>query len=142
MATASDSLNRAAVAASQAAQLFMMARSRQLQTRIDMQGLASSPDRYATLRRAIDVRFHNEPMTYDAMLHGNTSPGEITAAAIIAADTNVAPGVILQESTATHRSLVDIANSRGMHAEALEIMLGLVWLDYTDDPDKEARGRT
>jgi len=142
MATASDSLNRAAVAASQAAQLFMMARSRQLQTRIEMQGLASSPDRYATLRRAIDVRFHNEPMTYDAMLHGNTSPGEITAAAIIAADTNVAPGVILQESTATHRSLVDIANSRGMHAEALEIMLGLVWLDYTDDPDKEARGRT
>jgi hypothetical protein len=25
-----------------------------------------------------------------------------------------------------------------MHAEALEIFLGLVYLDYTDDPDKEA----
>jgi hypothetical protein len=29
-----------------------------------------------------------------------------------------------------------------MHAEALEIFEGLIWLDYTDDPDKEARGAT
>ncbi|GAC1548028.1 MAG: hypothetical protein NVS2B17_32550 [Candidatus Velthaea sp.] len=142
MAAAADSLNKAAVASSQASQLYMMARSRQIQTRVDMLGLASSPDRYNTLRRAIDVRFHNDPVDYDAMLHGNLSPGEITAASIIAADTNVSSAVILQEAASTHRSLVDVANSRGMHAEALEIMLGLVWLDYMDDPDKEARGRT
>jgi len=142
MATAADSLNKAAVAASQASQLFMMARARQEQTQIDLLGLASSPDRYATLQHAIDVRFKNEPMSYDDMLRADWSPGEIVSGAIVAADTNVSPAVILEESKSTHRSLVDIANSRGMHAEALEIFLGLVWMDYMDDPDKEARGRT
>ena len=34
----------------------------------------------------------------------------------------------------------EVANARGMHAKALEIFLGLVYLDYTDDPEKEAHG--
>jgi hypothetical protein len=29
-----------------------------------------------------------------------------------------------------------------MYAQSLEIFLGLVYLSYADDPDKEARGRT
>ncbi|MFN2460941.1 MAG: M48 family metalloprotease [Candidatus Velthaea sp.] len=142
MAAAAESLNKAAVAASQASQLLMMARSRQLETRIDMLGLASSPDRYATLQHALEVRFHNAPMSYDAMLRADLSPGQVAASSVVAADTNVSPAVIQQEAKATHRAFVDVANGRGMHAEALEIMLGLVWLDYSDDPDKEARGRT
>ena len=40
----------------------------------------------------------------------------------------------------TDRRIVDVANARGMRSEALEIFLGLVYLDYTDDPLKEARG--
>lgn len=142
MTIASESLNKAAVAASQASQLYNMARARQEITRIDMLGLASSPDRYATLQKALDVRFHGRPMGYDEMLHGDLSPGDIVASTIVAADTNVTPAVIVQEAKTTHRSLVDVANVHGMHAEALEIMLGLVWLDYSDDPDKEARART
>jgi len=88
------------------------------------------------------VRFAGGAPSYDELLHENLSPGQVTAAAIVAADSNVAPAVIEQDAAASHRSIVDVANARGMNAEALEIMLGLIYLDYTDDPDKEARGRT
>jgi len=142
MSRAADSLKRSADAAAQANQLFMMARARQLEAQIDMLGLASSPDRYKTLQKAIDVRFAGGAPSYDELLHENLSPGQVTAAAIVAADSNVAPAVIEQDAAASHRSIVDVANARGMNAEALEIMLGLIYLDYTDDPDKETRGRT
>ena len=120
----------------------MMARARQLMAQIDMLGLASSPDRYATLQKAIAFRCGNHLPTYEELLHENLSPGQVTAAAIVAADTNVTPEAIEQDAASAKRSIVDVANVRGMSAEALEIMLGLVYLDYADDPDKEARGRT
>jgi Zn-dependent protease with chaperone function len=142
MSRAAGTLKGAADAAAQANQLYMMARARQLIAQIDMLGLASSPDRYKTLEKAIDVRFAGSAPTYDELLHENLSPGQVTAATIVAADTNVAPAVIEQDAATSHRSIVDVANARGMNAEALEIMLGLVYLDYADDPDKEARGRT
>jgi hypothetical protein len=142
MTTATDSLKRAADAATQANQLFMMARARQLLAQIDMLGLAASPDRYKTLEKAIAFRFGNGTPNYEQLLHDNLSPGQVTAAAIVAADTNAAPAVIEQDATSSGRSIVDVADARGMSAEALEIMLGLVYLDYADDPDKEARGRT
>ncbi|MGD0473190.1 MAG: M48 family metalloprotease [Candidatus Velthaea sp.] len=142
MTAATDSLKRAADAASQANQLYMMARARQLMAQIDMLGLASSPDRYATLQKAIAFRCGNHLPTYEELLHENLSPGQVTAAAIVAADTNVTPEAIEQDAASAKRSIVDVANVRGMSAEALEIMLGLVYLDYADDPDKEARGRT
>ena len=142
MKTAADSIERSAVASSQANQLYMMARSRQLIARIDALGLASSPDRYATLKKALDVRFANDTPSYDELLHQNLTPGQVAAASVVAADTNVSPAVIEQEAETTHRSVVDVANERGMGGETLEIMLGLVYMDYADDPDKEARGHT
>jgi Zn-dependent protease with chaperone function len=139
MTKAVDALNRAAVAAAQASQLYNMARSRQLEVRIDLLGLASAPDRYQTLAHALAVRFKNDQPDYDALFHQDLSPGEVAAAAIVAADTNTTPAVIVAEAQSTHRSIVDVANARGMLALSLEIFLGLVYLDYTDDPDKEAR---
>jgi hypothetical protein len=141
MTAAADSIDRSAVASSKASQLYMMARSSQLIARIDALGLAASPERYATLKRALDVRFGNDVPSYDDLLHQNLTPGQVAAAAAIAADTNVAPAVIEEEATSTHRSVVDVANERGMPGETLEIMLGLIYMDYTDDPEKEARGR-
>jgi Zn-dependent protease with chaperone function len=140
MNVATDSLNRAATAASQANQIYNLARARQLMAQIDLLGLASSPDRYRTLVKALDYRFGNDVPSYDGLLHDDLSPAQVAAAAIVAADTNVAPAVIEQDAATSHRSIVDVANSRGMSGEALEIMLGLIYLDYTDDPDKEARG--
>ena len=73
------------------------------------------------------------------MLHDNVTPGELTAASIIAADFKTTPQDIIREAHETHRTVIDVANARGMHALALEVFLGLIYLDYTDDPAKEAQ---
>jgi predicted Zn-dependent protease len=141
MTKAVDSLNKAAVGATQGSQLYNMARARQLQSRIDMLGLGASPDRYATFQHALNVRFHNKALDYSQLLHENITPGEVAAATIVGADTNAAPLAVLAEAKATGKSIIDVANARGMFSQSLEIFLGLVYLDYTDDPVKEAQAR-
>ena len=140
MTKAVDSLNRSAVGATQASQLFNMARSRQLATRIDLLGLAESSDRYATLQHALEVRFKARGLDYEQLARQNVTPSQMVTAVIVGADTNVAAPAVLAEAKATGRDLIDTANARGMSAFALEIFLGLIYLDYADDPDKEARG--
>jgi hypothetical protein len=137
-----DSLNKAAVGATQASQLYNMARARQLETRIDMLGLQESPDRYATFQNALDVRFHTKGVDYADLARQNLTPGQVAAAVIVGADTNAAAPAILAEAKSTGKSVIDLANARGMYAQSLEIFLGLLYLDYMDDPEKEARGRT
>jgi predicted Zn-dependent protease len=140
MQKASDNLARAAVAGSQAQQLYNLARARQLETRITLLGVGYPEDRYGTLQYALDTRFKNKSLDYDTMIHADLTPGEVAAASIIAADTGSTPDAIVQEAKSSNRRLVDVANARGMHAESLEIFLGLIYLDYTDDPEKEAHG--
>ncbi|HEY0394059.1 MAG TPA: M48 family metalloprotease [Candidatus Elarobacter sp.] len=142
MAKAVDSLNKAAVGATQASQLFNMARARQLETRIDMLGVQESPDRYQTFQHALDVRFHAKGPDYAEMVRQNLTPGQVASAVIVGADTNAAAPAILAEAKANGKSVIDLANARGMYAQSLEIFLGLVYLSYADDPEKEARGRT
>ncbi len=142
IAKTSDSLSKAGVAGSQASQVYNLARSRQLQTRITMTGVGYPQDRYATLQRALLVRVKNPGLDLDTMLHGDLTPGEVAAAAIVAADTNTTPEAVVAEAKSTNRRIVDVANARGMHAKALEIFLGLVYLDYVDDPEKEAHGHS
>ncbi len=137
-----DSLNKAAVGATQASQLFNMARARQLETRIDMLGVQESPDRYATFQHALDVRFHTKGVEYGDLAREDLTPGQVAAAVIVGADTNAAAPAVLAEAKASGKTVIDLANARGMYAQSLEIFLGLIYLDYTDDPDKEARGRT
>ena len=140
MRRAGDNLSRAAIAGSQAQQLYNLARARQLQTRITMLGIGYPEDRYATLQHGLQARVHNDGMDFSTMTHEDLTPGEVAAAAIVAADTNTTPQAIVAEAKAGNRRIVDVANARGMHGEALEIFLGLVYLDYTDDPEKEAKG--
>ncbi len=142
MQKASDGLAKAAIAGSQAEQLFNMARSRQLQTRITMLGVGYPQDRFSTLQAALDQKVHNSGLAYDAMLHSGLTPGEVATASIVAADTNTTPQAVVDEAKASGKQLVDVANARGMHGQTLEIFLGLIYLDYTDDPAKEAHGHT
>ena len=142
MQKASDGLNKAAVGASQAEQILNLARSRQLQTRITMTGVGYPEDRYGTLQTALQARVKNPGLDFQSMLRDDLTPGEVAAAAIVAADTNTTPQAIVQEAVTSHRRIVDVANARGMRAQALEIFLGLIYLDYTDDPLKEARATT
>ena len=129
--------NDAAIAASQAAQLYNMARSRQLSVRISLLGLGSSPERYATLQYALQQRFNSPGIDYHTMVHDGLTPGDVTAATILAADIQSTPQAVIDESLRTKTPIVDLANEHGMHAWPLEIFMGLVYLDYTDDPVKE-----
>jgi predicted Zn-dependent protease len=140
MTKAGDGLGKAAVAGSQAEQLYNLARARQLQTRITMLGLGYPQDRYATLQYALQERVKNDGLDFATMQREDLSPGEVAAASIVAADTNTTPEAIVEEAKSSNRRIVDVANARGMKSEALEIFLGLVYLDYTDDPEKEALG--
>jgi predicted Zn-dependent protease len=140
MQKAGDGLSRAAIAGSQAEQLMNLARSRQIQTRITMLGVGYPEDRYSTLQTALQIRVKNNGVDFDTMQHDGLAPGEVAAASIVAADTNTTPDAIVQEAKSTNRRIVDVANARGMRSEALEIFLGLVYLDYVDDPVKEAAG--
>jgi predicted Zn-dependent protease len=138
MQKATASLGAAAISASQANQLYNLARSRQLSARITLLGVGSSPQRYDTLQKAINVRWNVDDIDYIGMLHDNVTPGELTAASIVAADFKTTPQAIIREAHETHRTVIDLANAKGMHALALEVFMGLIYLDYTDDPVKEA----
>ncbi len=138
MNDAVSALNEAAVAASQSEQLVDMARAQQVQTRITLLGLGFPSERYETLRRALAIRFPNMELTYDEMVQNDLTPGESVAATIVAAGTDATPQSIVKEAKAENRSIIEVANARGMRAKSLEIFLGLTYLDYVDDPAKEA----
>ena len=131
--------NAAATAASQASQLYNMARTRQLSTRITLLGVGTSPQRYSTLQYALQQRFGTPGVDYRTMLRDGLTPGDVTLATIVAADIKSTPEAIIAEAKSSKQTIVDVANAHGMHAWPLEIFTGLVYLDYTDDPMKELR---
>ena len=73
------------------------------------------------------------------MLRGGLTPGDVTAATIIAADIKSTPESVIAEAKSSGKTVIDVANAHKMHAWPLEIFMGLVYLDYTDDPSKELR---
>jgi beta-barrel assembly-enhancing protease len=137
MQKAMTTLDNAATQASQAAQLYNMARTRQLSSRITLLGVGTSPERYATLQYDLRLRFNADVIPYDVMLHDGITPGDIVVATIVAADIKSTPEDIIDQMTSEKKSPVDLADEHGMHAWPLEIFTGLVYLDYTDDPTKE-----
>lgn len=134
-----DEFNGAATAASEGSQLFNLARSRQLSARITLLGLGTSPQLYSTLQYALQQRFGSSGIDYRTMLHDGLTPGDVTAATILAADIKSTPESVIAEAKAGGETIVDVANAHKMHAWPLEIFMGLVYLDYTDDPAKELR---
>ncbi|HEV3157335.1 MAG TPA: M48 family metalloprotease [Candidatus Baltobacteraceae bacterium] len=137
---AGDSLARAASVAARAEQSFNLARSRQLQSRITLLGLTYPQERFQTLTDALKERFSTPPLDFAAMNRAMLTPGEVAAASIIAADLNTTPQAILSEAKANGKTIVDVADAHGMNALSLEIFLGLIYLNYTDDPQKELLG--
>ncbi|HZV76591.1 MAG TPA: M48 family metalloprotease [Candidatus Babeliales bacterium] len=134
-----DELNAAATSASEGAQLFNLARSRQLSTRITLLGLGTSPQLYSTLQYALQQRFGSSGIDYRTMLRDGLTPGDVAAATIIAADIKSTPESVIAEAKSSGQTIIDVANAHKMHAWPLEIFMGLVYLDYTDDPIKELR---
>ncbi len=134
-----DDFNAAATEASQGAQLFNLARARQLSTRITLLGIGTSPELYSTLQYALAQRFGSNGVDYRTMLRDGLTPGDVAAATIIAADIKSTPESVIEEAKSSGTTVIDVANSHKMHAWPLEIFMGLVYLDYTDDPIKELR---
>jgi Zn-dependent protease with chaperone function len=134
-----DEFDGAAAEASQASQLFNFARSRQLSTRITLLGLGTSPELYSTLQYALQRRFGSSGISYRTMLRDGLTPGDVAAAPIVAADIKSTPESVIAEAKSSGETIVDVANTHKMHAWPLEIFMGLVYLDYTDDPIKELR---
>ncbi|MGA8574061.1 MAG: M48 family metalloprotease [Candidatus Cybelea sp.] len=134
-----DEFNAAATAASEASQLYNLARARQLSARITLLGLGTSPQLYSTLQYALQQRFGSSGIDYRTMLHDGLTPGDVTAATIVAADIKSTPESVIAEAKGAGETIVDVANAHKMHAWPLEIFMGLVYLDYTDDPAKELR---
>jgi predicted Zn-dependent protease len=134
-----DDFSTAATEASQGAQLFNLARSRQLSTRITLLGLGTSPELYSTLQYALQQRFGSNGVSYRTMLRDGLTPGDVAAATIIAADIKSTPEDVILQAKTNGQTVIDVANDHKMHAWPLEIFMGLVYLDYTDDPVKELR---
>lgn len=134
-----DEFNTSATEASQGAQLFNLARSRQLSVRITLLGVGTSPQEYSTLRYALQQRFGSSGIDYRTMLRSGLTPGDVAAATIIAADIKSTPESVIAEAKSSNQTIIDVANEHKMHAWPLEIFMGLVYLDYTDDPLKELR---
>ena len=134
-----DEFNAAATAASQGSQLFNLARARQLSTRVTLLGLGTSPQLYSTLQYALQQRFGSSGIDYRTMLHDDLTPGDVAAATIVAADIKSTPESVIGEAKSSNQTVIDVANAHKMHAWPLEIFMGLVYLDYTDDPAKELR---
>src|SRR5580700_10191266 len=116
-----DDFNSAATAASQGAQLYNLARSRQLSTRITLLGVGTSPELYSTLRYALQERFGSNGVSYRTMLRDGLTPGDVAAATIIAADIKSTPESVIAEAKASGQSIIDVANAHKMHAWPLEI---------------------
>jgi predicted Zn-dependent protease len=134
-----DEFNAAATAASQGSQLFNLARAQQLSTRVTLLGLGTSPQLYSTLQYALQQRFGSSGISYRTMLHDDLTPGEVAAAPIVAADIKSTPESVIAEAKSSNQTVIEVANAHKMHAWPLEIFMGLVYLDYTDDPAKELR---
>jgi Zn-dependent protease with chaperone function len=145
MSRVMNEFDAAATSASQADQLYNMARARQLSVRITLLGVGDSSQRYATLQYALQQRFGLDGIAYRAMLHAGATPGEVVSATILAADCDDGlscpddhtPQAIIDTSARTKTPVIDLADEYGMHAWPMEIFMGLMYLDYTDDPTKE-----
>ncbi len=94
---------------------------------------------YSTLQYALQQRFGSTGVDYRTMLHDDLTPGDVVAATIVAADVKSTPENIIAEAKSGNETIIDVANAHKMHAWPLEIFMGLVYLDYTDDPAKELR---
>jgi predicted Zn-dependent protease len=121
MQKAMNGVSKAAIAGSQSEQLYNLARARQLQTRITLTGVGYPEDRYATLQAALQHLVKNDGLDHATMERDDLTPGEVATAAIVAADTNATPQAVVEEAVATKRTLIDVANARGMHSQALGI---------------------
>ena len=132
---AQQQLDQAAAAAETAQTMFYAAQARQIQARITLLGLGYPQGRYDTLTHVISRRLSVNPPTYDEALRLDISPGDVAAASWLAAEEKVPVSTVINQQRATGTPYVDMAISKHLSMESMEIILGLMWEGYAEKPD-------
>lgn len=128
-------LDAAAAAAETAQTMFYAAQARQIQARITLLGLGYPQGRYDTLTHVISRRLNVDPPTYDEALRLDITPGDVAAASWLAAEEKIPVSTVINEQRSTDTPFVDLALSKHLSMESMEVILGLMWEGYAEKPD-------
>ena len=133
---AQTQLDAAAAAAESAQTMFYAAQARQIQARITLLGLGYPQGRYDTLVHVISRRLGVDAPTYDEALRLGITPGDVAAASWLAAEEKVPVSTVINEQRSVGKSYVDMALSKRLATESMEVVLGLMWEGYAEKPDE------
>jgi hypothetical protein len=131
---AQTQLDVAAQAAETAQTMYYAAQARQLQARITLLGLAYPQGRYDTLVHIIHHRLGLDAPTYDEALRLQISPGDVAAAAWLAAEEKVPVSTVINEQRTVNKPYADVAIAKHLSTESMEVILGMMWQGYTEKP--------
>jgi predicted Zn-dependent protease len=127
-------LDTAANAAEEANKRYFSAQARQLQSRITLLGANFPEGRYDSLASAIHSRLGVDAPSYDDALKLNLSPGDVAVASWFAAEEKVPVSTVINEQRAAKMPWVDLALSKGLSQESLEVTLGMWFQGYSEKP--------
>ncbi len=127
-------LDTAANAAEEANKRYFSAQARELQSRITLLGANFPEGRYDSLASAIHSRLGVDAPSYDDALKLNLSPGDVAVASWFAAEEKVPVSTVINEQRTAKMPWVDLALSKGLSQESLEVTLGMWFQGYTEKP--------
>lgn len=131
---AETALDAAAASAEMAQSAYFNAQARQLISQITLLGIGVSEPRYGTLVHVIQRRLGMDPPTYEETVRLGLSAGDIAAATWLAAEEKVPVSTVINEQRATGKSIIDMAITKGLSQESLEVILGLIYEGYAEKP--------
>ncbi len=125
----------ALAAAQRASDMMYAAQTVGLSTELTMLDVLSSPERYAAYADALTYRFPGQLMpSYSGAVRMGIAPGDIACAAWLAFDTHTQTMQVLSEMKSSGTTCEQLALSRHLLAESMEIAEGLVYENYVDTP--------
>ena len=119
-----------------AADAYNRARALGLENRITLLGVDATPAAGEYFRRAVARRCGIAPPSQALIAADHLTPGEVAAATILAAEKQRRADEVVSEATERREPIVTPQNTTHSDALALEIFLGLIYLDYTDELPK------
>ena len=121
-----------------AASAYNRARALELENRITLLGVDATPASFEAFRRAVALRCGIPVPSTDVIAADHLTPGELAAATILAAEKQRSVDAVVKGTLEQGQPIVSAQSTVGTDALALEIFLGLIYLDYTDVLTKEA----
>lgn len=129
-------LDRAQATSNLAADAYNRARALALENRITLLGVDASVPAREAFRRALTDRCGTAPPSLGLVSAAHLTPGEVAAATIIAAEKQRSADDIVRVAAEHREPIVTSGSVAQSNALALEIFLGLIYLDYTDELPK------